>query len=247
MHPFSQQDLDALNAEAARADKKFGSQIDVPLGTGADEHPLRKMTFIAQMQLGLLPAGKLADLAKTTTDVSFNGSSVHPGTWVDIMAEEVFEAFAEEGGIVTGVALEEELLQVASTALRMRAVARHHRVLAEMRQREQETIEKYGVFENCHHRNYGTKERPASVHYDCIDCRDYYCDMCNYDRHQCGGCGEPHRHGEEPHPGVSCTDEANSDQCMNCGHDMGDHTAEWGASYCCVADCKCSAIQEPTA
>lgn len=48
----------------------------------------------------------------------------------------------------------------------------------------------------CGHENYGTEESPASVQWDCSVCGPFYCDDCNYDKHQCGGCGEPYPHGD---------------------------------------------------
>jgi len=56
----------------------------------------------------------------------------------------------------------------------------------------------------CGHLNYGTESEPASVGL-CEECALFYCHACNYDVHVCPGCGDPHRHGESPHPGIDCT------------------------------------------
>lgn len=194
---------DVLREDKAQ-DDKWGSQIDVPLGTGANSKPLQDMQLQFQMSLGTKFASWLSESARSACQEAFKRGE---GTWVGILLEEVFEAFAEEGGMLEGEALEEELLQVATVALKMRQAARHHRIIAELKHAVDERLAKYGVFTPCGHQNYGTKEHPASVYSNCIDCREYYCDYCNYDRHICPGCGEPYRHGEGPHDdGKVCID-----------------------------------------
>ncbi len=42
----------------------------------------------------------------------------------------------------------------------------------------------------CGHLNYGSAEFPASVYDDCPVCSDHFCWHCNYDSHNCMGCGD---------------------------------------------------------
>jgi len=79
-------------AEHERADAKHGAQTDLPDGTSPD--------FVA-----------LADFARTSCQQSFARGE---GTWADILAEEFFEALAEEDP----AALRAELVQVSSVAQR---------------------------------------------------------------------------------------------------------------------------------
>lgn len=67
-------------------------------------------------------------------------------------------------------------------------------IKAEMAIAEAERLVLSPNFEPCGHRNYGTKDQPASVQDDCPVCGKFYCDSCNYDRHYCHGCGEPLPH-----------------------------------------------------
>lgn len=49
-------------------------------------------------------------------------------------------------------------------------------------------------FFECGHLNYGTKDEPATVFYDCSTCGKHYCEACNYDKHLCHFCGNTLRH-----------------------------------------------------
>lgn len=116
--------LTALAAEMARNDAKWGEQ-NHPNGTGPHSSPLDGERHLSQS----LDAGVIAEILKARTDIRFAGDGDRPGTWVDILLEEVFEATAENDP----QALATELLQVAAVALQwIEAIARASRIAPPM-------------------------------------------------------------------------------------------------------------------
>lgn len=108
--------LTALAGEMARNDLKWGEQ-NHPNGTGGHSTPLDGDRLLA----GFLDARSLAEILRERTDIRFAGGADRPGTWTDILLEEVFEALAEDDSR----ALATELLQVAAVALQwIEAIAR---------------------------------------------------------------------------------------------------------------------------
>lgn len=99
--------------EIARAHDRFGAQYEIADGTGPDVDWHRLTDSISA------PASRLAEIAKLTTQRKAGTGSV---AWLDILLEEVAEAFAESDP----AALRAELLQVAAVAIRW-IVAIDHR------------------------------------------------------------------------------------------------------------------------
>lgn len=96
--------------ERARQDKKWGEQ-NHPNGTGGGEHPLA--TTGGELGLEEYEAHSLAVIFTRNTDDRFSRTrSLEPGTWKDILLEEVFEALAE----VDPDRLFTELVQVSAVA-----------------------------------------------------------------------------------------------------------------------------------
>jgi hypothetical protein len=98
--------LAEVQAEASRSIVKHGDQSHVPMGTGANVHPL---DFGVR---GVTLAPAVAELAKAATDERTKEGTV---TWRDILTEEVLEAYAEDDPNK----LRAELIQVAAVAVKM--------------------------------------------------------------------------------------------------------------------------------
>lgn len=100
--------LEEVAAERARQDAKWGEQ-NHPDGTGPKSTPLfSRERFLDDT----MTAARLAEILKNRTDARFSGKGDRPGTWVDILLEEVFEALAEEDL----EKLRTELIQTAAVA-----------------------------------------------------------------------------------------------------------------------------------
>lgn len=96
--------------ERARQDKKWGEQNHLN-GTGGDKHPLS--TTGGEIGLETYEAHSLALIFTRNTDDRFSRTRTEqPGTWRDILLEEVFEALAE----VDPDRLFTELVQVSAVA-----------------------------------------------------------------------------------------------------------------------------------
>lgn len=105
--------LDDIRAERARQDAKWGEQ-NHPDGTGPLVQPLAGVYgVVAESSIAIT----LARVFTQRTNHRFSGDDDtdprdRPGTWADILLEEVFEALAEEDVD----ALRRELIQVAAVA-----------------------------------------------------------------------------------------------------------------------------------
>ena len=98
-----------VGAERRRQDEKWGEQ-NHPNGTGPAVRVLEVVDmFAVEDFLDKSTAAELAEAAKQATDSS---AKKHEVTWLDILLEEVFEAFAEQDP----VKLRTELIQVAAVA-----------------------------------------------------------------------------------------------------------------------------------
>ena len=118
LHPFGLPDLphglterdlirSYVSDEFRAQDEKWGEQNHED-GTGPTTTPLLGFRRIDEG----IPAEDLAKIFTDRTDERFRGGADLPGTWRDILLEEVFEALAEdEPG-----ALVHELVQVAAVA-----------------------------------------------------------------------------------------------------------------------------------
>jgi hypothetical protein len=84
--------LAEIGLETVRAGLKFGSQIELPDGTGCEW-------------------AAFADAARAQTNRAAEDGTL---TWVEVLREEVYEAFAESDP----ERLREELIQVAAVAVR---------------------------------------------------------------------------------------------------------------------------------
>ncbi|MDY0828570.1 hypothetical protein SK224_05450 [Microbacterium sp. BG28] len=103
--------LDEVAAERARQSAKWGVQRH-PDGTGPDSMPL-----YAETATGIADndeAAYIRDVMQGRTEWRFHDTSTRdqPGTWTDILLEEVFEALAESDP----EKLRTELIQVAAVA-----------------------------------------------------------------------------------------------------------------------------------
>jgi glutaredoxin len=102
--------LDEVAAERERQTMKWGEQ-NHPDGTGPDSTPL-----FANTATGIADddeAHLIRDMLKGRTDWRFSiDGGDRPGTWTDILLEEVFEALAE----ANAAKLRTELIQVAAVA-----------------------------------------------------------------------------------------------------------------------------------
>lgn len=79
-------------AERGRQDEQWGEQ-NHPDGTGPNSRPLYGFdAFIDEAD----SASDLAVKFKQMTDKRFSGNSHVPGSWRDILLEEIFEAMAED-------------------------------------------------------------------------------------------------------------------------------------------------------
>ncbi|MEA1264183.1 hypothetical protein MicroSTF_14160 [Microbacterium sp. STF-2] len=104
--------------EVTRSLEKHGEQLHLPMGTGADTHPLDTISALDDVT-GLRPIMNAAEIASVAT-LDTKAHSVNEGgdgtvTWWHILREEVFEAAAEEHV----VALRAELVQIAAVAVKM--------------------------------------------------------------------------------------------------------------------------------
>ena len=94
--------------ERIRQDDKWGQQ-NHPDGTGPTSTPLfSREAFLDDTMW----AARLAEIFTQRTDARFSGTGEQPGTWADILLEEVFEALAESDP----AKLRTELVQVAAVA-----------------------------------------------------------------------------------------------------------------------------------
>lgn len=102
-----------VTAERRRQNAKWGKQ-DHPDGTGPDTRPL--LTHIEEPSIHLNDSAELLSASLTArTDHRFSGwrsLDTPPGTWRDILLEEVFEALAESDP----AKLRTELIQVQAVA-----------------------------------------------------------------------------------------------------------------------------------
>jgi hypothetical protein len=103
---------DAMN-ELQRQDAKFGEQNHED-GTGPTTLPLYSPHRFVDDDL---TATTLADVFRARTDARLSGLGDRPGTWKDILLEEVFEAMAEE----VPENLHAELNQVIAVCIQWRA------------------------------------------------------------------------------------------------------------------------------
>jgi AcrR family transcriptional regulator len=99
-----------VTAERMRQNAKWGKQ-NHPDGTGVDTLPL--LTTGGEHELEEYEAFSLAQIFQRNTDDRFSRTrGDRPGTWADILLEEVFEALAESDP----VKLRAELIQVQAVA-----------------------------------------------------------------------------------------------------------------------------------
>lgn len=94
--------LAEVAAERARQDEKWGEQ-NHPDGTGPDVNWTRHIG----------PAHAVRDTYRELTDYHAHNAEGEPLTWLDILREEIGEAFAEDDPR----ALRAELVQVAAVAV----------------------------------------------------------------------------------------------------------------------------------
>ncbi|MGZ0067839.1 hypothetical protein [Microbacterium arborescens] len=97
--------------ERDRQDAKWGAPVDHPDGSGPEEMVLLEMGFHAAEYR---TAGDLAEMAQLACRSAFDGRGSRPGTWADILLEEVFEALAEDDP----EKLRTELVQVAAVSVK---------------------------------------------------------------------------------------------------------------------------------
>lgn len=83
---------DEILVERFKQDQKWGEQ-NHPDGTGPDSLPLYNTNvFVDDSDAAITLAKKFTK----TTDERFSGKGDRPGTWADILLEEIFEAMAED-------------------------------------------------------------------------------------------------------------------------------------------------------
>lgn len=104
--------LPDVAGECARQDAKWGEQ-NHPNGTGPEAQVILGRHIVTEAMVGEV----LARIFKERTDERFAGEGDRPGTWADILLEEVFEALAEDDP----ERLQNELIQVAAVAVQWAA------------------------------------------------------------------------------------------------------------------------------